>query len=145
MNQKIISQKKTGIPKDTPYVFLERHGVKVITESSEESVEKSFFIERMQKKSLPQWIESILDKENAQVLLLEDYDPFPFFYRVHLKNNYGLPDANIVHIYDPSQVEEALKRSSFSPDLIICDINMPKMTGPEFIKLVKAGKFDPNN
>lgn len=66
------------------------------------------------------------------ILIVEDSEPDQFLNKAIL--NRGQPKMNIMQAYDGVEALEFLEETHDRPDLILLDINMPRMNGHEFLK-----------
>ncbi len=76
-------------------------------------------------------------------ILIIDDDPDDHLFVKSAINEFGL-SINLISVYDGTQglnylgiSEASIDRKRF-PDLILCDINMPYMTGISFLEIVKS-------
>lgn len=74
--------------------------------------------------------------QDKQVLLVDD-DPDDLDLYVNLFNDID-PNIATVRYKDPVKAISYLRTSKQLPDLTILDFNMPKLTGLDFLKLVRA-------
>lgn len=65
-----------------------------------------------------------------KILIVDDEKMLTELLSDHLQDSGYLP-------YTANSAEEALKKLSISPDLILLDINMPEMDGLEFCKTIR--------
>lgn len=81
------------------------------------------------------------DAKPFDILLLEDEPADAHLVRVSLKESRVL--CNLHHVLDGQEGLDFLQRKSPHeaaprPDLILLDLNMPRMNGREFLRVVKA-------
>jgi two-component system, response regulator len=76
----------------------------------------------------------------AKIFIVEDNDPDVFLVEETLRSQ-GIP-AQIQRCHDGEEAIQALSqiRQSHMPDLIIIDLNLPKVTGLEILKHVRSLK-----
>lgn len=67
------------------------------------------------------------------VLIVDDSEADQYLNRFKILER--LPDAEIRTAYDGVQALTALRESDYVPDLILLDINMPRMNGFEFLEI----------
>lgn len=65
------------------------------------------------------------------ILMVDDNEADHFLTREMIKLEY--PDVEILTAYDGEQALEMLRGQDIKPDLILLDINMPRMNGHEFL------------
>ena len=70
------------------------------------------------------------------VLLVEDNEDDVFLTKKALRDSKVLINLDVV--YDGEECLELLKTKESLPDLILLDINLPKLNGLELLKIVKA-------
>ncbi|MGX5691082.1 hybrid sensor histidine kinase/response regulator transcription factor [Arcticibacter tournemirensis] len=71
--------------------------------------------------------------DGASVLIVEDDDDFRFYIKDNLKLSY--------RIYEATNGKEGWQRAlAHHPDIIVCDVNMPVMSGIELSRKLKADK-----
>jgi len=70
--------------------------------------------------------------ERSCILVVDDCEADQFLSRHILEKEY--PGAEILEAYDGLEALEQLKESDKKIDLIILDINMPRMNGHEFLE-----------
>ncbi|RFS18433.1 ATP-binding protein [Emticicia sp. C21] len=83
------------------------------------------------KNSNPKAIEKPIDTEQPILLIIEDNEDLRAYIRSHFELSYQIIEA----IDGQDGYEKAL---AFIPDLVICDLMMPRLDGFEFCKLVKS-------
>lgn len=66
-----------------------------------------------------------------QILMIDDNEADHFLTREMLGMAY--PDVEFCSAYDGEQALEKLKSGECKPDMILLDINMPRMNGHEFL------------
>lgn len=72
----------------------------------------------------------------ARVLIVDDNDADQFISRYMFEAE--SPDTEILQAYDGQEALEVLAQADQAPDLIILDINMPRMNGYEFLAAYDA-------
>ena len=75
------------------------------------------------------------------VLLVEDSPDDQFMGKEMFRRVIG--DIDVVSVYDGTEALEQLAKEDFSPDLILLDINMPRMNGLQFLEKYNRND-DPN-
>lgn len=82
--------------------------------------------------------------KNPNILLVDDYEPTNILHQQFIKIH--LPEATVNFFSDPYKALSALKNfeeEEFTiPDIIFLDINMPTMSGWEFLEAFNLLKFD---
>ncbi len=78
--------------------------------------------------------------ELKQILCVDDSEADQYLnkYRITAAN----PDIQIRQAFDGEQALELLREPGYTPDLILLDINMPRMNGFEFLEVYNA-EFSP--
>jgi len=66
------------------------------------------------------------------IMVVEDSEADQFLCKIAIEK-YN-PDVTILQAYDGQQAAEILASSAVDPDLILLDINMPRMDGYEFLE-----------
>lgn len=77
--------------------------------------------------------EVVIDKSKRTLLVIDDEIEILWFIADIFSEKY-----NVIPISSSLEVESVLK--NIHPDIILCDINMPKMDGIELISLIKSNK-----
>ncbi|WP_027395020.1 response regulator [Aquimarina latercula] len=76
--------------------------------------------------------------KNLKILLIEDDEIERMkFTRVLQKNNY---DCKLQEATNGEEAVEILNDDTRTPDLVLLDLNMPKMNGIEFLKSLKSNQ-----
>lgn len=70
--------------------------------------------------------------ELKQVLVVDDSEADQFLNRYRLLE--CQPDIQVRAVYDGLEALEVLRTPGYKPDLILLDINMPRMNGFEFLE-----------
>lgn len=66
------------------------------------------------------------------IMIIDDSEADQFFAKLEIEK--FDPAINIVQAYDGLEALETLKKAEVQPDVIFLDINMPRMTGHEFLE-----------
>lgn len=77
----------------------------------------------------------------SSILVVEDSEPDQFLFKCVIENHD--PDIEILQAYDGQQALDILNKNGKSPDVILLDVNMPRMDGFEFLEKYEQ-TFDEN-
>ena len=67
------------------------------------------------------------------VLIVEDSEADQFLTKLRIEEQW--PETIILQAYDGQEALEVIQQGEYPPDLIILDINMPRMNGHEFLSV----------
>lgn len=68
----------------------------------------------------------------SSIMVIDDSEADQFYVKTILNNKY--PNANVVQAYDGQEALDLLEKNDVKYDIIFLDINMPRMTGHEFLE-----------
>lgn len=74
--------------------------------------------------------------ELKQILCVDDSEADQYLHQYRIKA--ANPDVRIRAVYDGDEALEALREPGYKPDLILLDINMPRMNGFDFLEVYEA-------
>ena len=109
-------------------IELPLQDVEVVQQQSETGV--SVFMEE-HPVEMPESEEPASTTKGASILLVDDNVELRKFLRSLLEKEYHVSEAS-----DGNLALEMISKES--PDLVICDMTMPKMNGAEFVKIIKG-------
>jgi signal transduction histidine kinase/DNA-binding response OmpR family regulator len=109
--------------------FISQESSVVMTNGSEKAKYETIVVNSRHNK--PVSIDSPTDTEQPILLIIEDNEDLRAYIRSHFELSYQIVEA----VDGQDGYEKAIH---FIPDLVICDLMMPRLDGFEFCKLVKS-------